>query len=106
MQVIESKCACGRCVTVLTNDIGCYNVGEVATTSGFRPIFVDEPDFLNLWLCPECADKAEKLAIELTRLTGNPAVKLMGLLPEDEREKWLTLWYRPKKRVTKCQNSD
>jgi hypothetical protein len=77
------RCHCGATAEVEVKT-AIFGVNAVREKTGFQFFFVDEPDCLTLWLCPQCNKIVIEKARELANILGNPCVKLLHLLPKED----------------------
>jgi hypothetical protein len=80
-------CNCGKSITVELSSNNSYNVGEAVDKTGWTYGSCEYTQRA-VWLCPECAEKAKKLAKELYDLTGTPYYYVRSLLEKELVDKW------------------
>lgn len=80
------KCPCGETVVYPTEGRA-YHVGDAIAKTKWT---YGTCSFTGnaVWLCPECAEKAKKLAKELFELVGTPYYHWTSLLNRDEVNEW------------------
>jgi hypothetical protein len=79
---ISIKCQCGK-TTKFESHQGCFNIADAEKQTNWL-YSTDTFTYQSIWLCTECAEKAQKLMIELLNIVKTRQYNFLMLVKRGE----------------------